>query len=94
MSSDKRQHVRRSLGYAGWIIISNSDAQSLIECTIEDASTGGARLTLRSALDLPERFDLRLTKSAQAAKHCRVVWREGNAVGVEFLAESKMSTHL
>jgi hypothetical protein len=93
MSSDKRQHVRRSLGYAGWIITS-TDAESLIECTIDDASMGGARLTLRAAFDLPERFDLRLTKSAQAAKHCRIVWRDGNSLGVEFLAESKMSTHL
>jgi hypothetical protein len=55
---------------------------------------GGARLTFRSALDVPECVELRLTRTAQTARQCPVVWRERNVVGVEFLGEAKMSMHL
>jgi hypothetical protein len=94
MSLDKRQSVRRDLGFVGWIRFSDSGGESLIKCTIEDASMGGARLTFRSAQDIPERFELRLTKTAQTEKRCRAVWRERNVIGVEFLGESKMPIHL
>jgi hypothetical protein len=94
MSSDKRQFPRRTLGFVGWINISNLGVESLVECTIDEASMGGARLTLRSVLNIPESFELRLTKTAQTAKQCRVVWREHNVVGVEFLGESRIPMHL
>jgi PilZ domain-containing protein len=49
-----------------------------IACSISDISESGARLAL------PETFMLLLTANGGARRHCRVVWREGLMIGVEF----------
>ncbi len=44
----------------------------------------GARIVLETECELPERFILLLTRSGEARRHCRLVWRNGLAAGVEF----------
>ena len=41
---------------------------------------------LEKECNLPERFILLLTRSGEARRHCRLVWRDGLAAGVEFPA--------
>jgi hypothetical protein len=53
-------------------------------CAIADISETGARILLEKECNLPERFILLLTPSGEARRHCRLVWREGLAAGVEF----------
>ncbi len=52
------------------------------ECAVFDLSDKGARLLLRGPMTLPESFKLSI--GAGPAKICRVCWRKGNEVGVEF----------
>lgn len=84
MSVDKRQALRRGVGYPGFVPVTNCGINSLLRCIIEDASSGGARLIFRTTRDVPDRFGLRLSPTAQTEKSCRVMWRRGDSVGVEF----------
>jgi hypothetical protein len=84
MSADQRQAKRRAVGYPGFVPVVNCGIRSLLLCMIEDASAGGARLTFRTTRDVPDRFGLRLSPTAQTEKSCRVVWRQGDSVGVVF----------
>ena len=59
MLVNKRQADRRGVGYPGFVPVTNCGIQSLLRCTIEDASSGGARLVFRSTRDVPDRFGLR-----------------------------------
>jgi len=59
--------------------------QALVPCVIADVSRTGAKLTCRSAGDVPEHLDLRLSPTSQTSKRCRVVWRTRDAIGVEFI---------
>jgi len=53
------------------------------DCIVRDISTTGARLTLISTADVPDRFDLTLG-AARTKRACRVVWRTTVELGVEF----------
>jgi hypothetical protein len=59
---------------------------SLVPCVIADVSKTGARLTFRTAHDVPEMLELRLSKTSPASRRCRVVWRARDAIGVRFVA--------
>jgi PilZ domain len=82
-----RKKPRRQFHYNASILTDGNKSPS--PCAISDISESGARLQLESEFELPERFILLLTKSGEARRHCRVVWRNGLFVGVEFpLAQS------
>jgi len=51
---------------------------------ITDISEGGARLY--SEIDMPDRFTLSVTgDGGEARRGCRIVWRLGRELGVEFV---------
>ena len=57
-----------------------------VPCVIWNLSEGGARLTAAHSSILPDRFMLILNnKTEQAQRHCRVVWRKNNHIGVRFV---------
>jgi hypothetical protein len=49
---------------------------------MRDVSASGAQLKIASTIGIPDEFDL-VIKGA-AARHCRVVWRKVDQIGVEF----------
>ena len=54
------------------------------DCMITDISERGARLF--SEIEMPERFVLSLSGDGHCIRReCRVVWRLGGELGVEFL---------
>lgn len=55
-----------------------------LPCQLCDISATGARLMLKDDCELPDRFILLLTQTGDARRSCRVVWRTGLALGVEF----------
>ncbi len=59
--------------------------ESLVRCTIANISKEGAMLTFRSAHDVPEILDLRLSNTSPLKRRCRVVWRHKDSVGVQFV---------
>jgi hypothetical protein len=78
---DKRRHRRAATAYPAAIV--HLDDQSLqIECTVIDLSQRGARLSL-DLTDVPDEFRLLIATNG-LSRRCRVVWRQGNEIGVAF----------
>lgn len=87
MFSD-RKHDRQSMSYPGWIA---TCGPALTPCTIEDASSGGAKLLVRDSASLPDQFKLFLSPTAKTARDCIVRWRKDGSVGIQF-ATAKVGT--
>jgi hypothetical protein len=85
MFGDQRKHQRHSISrIAKW----QSESAGLPrDCTITNLSGGGARLFVDDA-DLPNRFFLSISGDVPMRQECRVVWRLGGEVGVEFVGKS------
>ena len=54
------------------------------DCLVADISDGGARI-VAAGLQVPDEFLLSFEEVAGNGRECRVVWRLGDEVGVEFL---------
>lgn len=81
--AELRKKPRRQFHYTAKII---ADGAKPRPCTISDISHTGARLMLENDDPLPDRFILLLTRNGGARRRCRLVWRTGMTVGVEFAA--------
>jgi len=85
-ANELRKKPRRQFYYRAKILIDKKrPAQA---CSISDISHGGARLVLERDEKLPPRFLLLLSAQGGARRICRVVWRDGLTVGVEFCGNS------
>jgi PilZ domain len=80
--AELRKKPRRQFHYDASILL--DDKSSPCACAIADISETGARIVLESERKLPERFMLLLSRGGEARRRCRVVWRNGLTVGVEF----------
>jgi len=81
--AELRKKPRRHFEYTARVFIDKQTPP--IKCSIADVSASGARIVLQTEQDLPEHFILLLTQSGNAQRNCRVVWRNGLIVGVEFV---------
>lgn len=56
------------------------------ECVVDDISDGGAKLTVCGSIgNLPlQEFFLVLSSTGLAYRHCRLVWVNGEQIGVSF----------
>jgi CheY-like chemotaxis protein len=84
-----RRKPRRQFPCTAWILIDKQVPS--IKCTIADISVLGTRVVLQSEQALPNHFILLFTENGSARRNCRLVWRAGLNVGIEFtsgLAES------
>jgi hypothetical protein len=84
---DLRKMPRRPIRHAANLLV--DEKGTLRPCWIVDISDVGARLMLLSDYELPERFVLLLTETGKARRDCRVVWRDGLILGVEFQKKSR-----
>jgi hypothetical protein len=82
--AELRRKPRRQFHYDARLLLDGKS--SPCPCAISDISETGARIVLLGECELPERFILLLTRSGDARRHCRLVWRNGLTVGVEFPA--------
>lgn len=82
---DKRRAHRRDVVYP--VAIENPADGSSVPCVIQDISETGAKLGLKDLVAIPDEFLLRLSGNRQATRHCRVVWRDEQAVGVRFVED-------
>jgi hypothetical protein len=79
---NRRRSARRAANQAAWI----ERVSTILErCVVINVSDSGARLTIRDVYDLPESFALHMTRTSNAGRLCRIVWRRDHDVGVEFL---------
>jgi hypothetical protein len=79
--AELRKRPRRQFHYTAKIVIDQSEPRL---CTISDISHTGARVVLEKDEPLPDRFVLLLSRNGDAQRQCRIVWRTGASVGVEF----------
>jgi hypothetical protein len=81
-AKELRKKPRRQFHYQAKILIS-ADWPPL-PCAIADVSQSGARIVLESDAELPPEFLLLLSAQGGARRICRLVWRDGPNIGVEF----------
>ena len=81
MGSERRKAKRQMLRYGAWLMLADG---SLAECVLSDISETGARLMVDDSALVPEKFDLVLSRNGEARRHCKVVWRNPQQVGVRF----------
>jgi CheY-like chemotaxis protein len=77
-----RRKARRQVQCAAWILL--DDQIPPIKCTMADLSASGTCVVVQSEEDLPNHFALLLTENGSAWFNCRLVWRAGLKVGIEF----------
>jgi hypothetical protein len=56
----------------------------LIECDVLNISDGGACIVTHSKHMLPAHFVIFFTLDGSERRTCRVIWRNGNEIGVAF----------
>jgi methyl-accepting chemotaxis protein len=81
--AELRKKPRRQFHYNAQILTDKETP--LLACTISDISQTGARLALERDEKLPDTFTLLLTANGGARRYCRVIWRDGGTVGVQFI---------
>jgi len=77
---ERRRHERHNVDRVAKIQSTGSLPR---DCLLTDISDGGARLYAEGIV-VPDHFVLLLTGSQTVRRECRVVWRLGNEIGVEF----------
>jgi hypothetical protein len=86
---ERRRILRRKVNIAARIDVDGT----IRDCTVVDISELGANVAVEAADQLPDSFMLLLTPSGHPARRCRVAWRSGENVGVEFLPETPSEDH-
>jgi hypothetical protein len=82
---NKRRYKRTEWKRPGQII--SLVGQPIINCIVQDISAAGARLAVPVPDVVPDYFVLHYG-SEQVKPKCRVRWRHGNELGVEFYTRS------
>ena len=82
MRSEKRKKNRKPIRHRVWLHVKKGQRPQ--SATMSDISDTGARLDIVEPAGVPERFLLLLSKNGQARRVCRVVWRTGTQLGVQF----------
>lgn len=82
--SELRKDPRITANRLGWIALKKG--AQLQGCFVWDESIRGAKLTVDCPAALPDTFYLYFSTRFDSRRHCRVAWRSGNQVGVEFLS--------
>jgi hypothetical protein len=80
----RRKEPRMTVNRAGWIALKAGSQLQL--CFVWNESDHGVKLTVDNPADLPDTFYLYFSTHFGSRRHCRVTWRSGNQVGVEFLS--------
>lgn len=83
MPVPKKREARKSLKQAAWITLDGGFAAR--QCTVQDISSSGAKITLDGAAALPTNLKLAFSRDARTGRSCQVVWRRGSSAGVKFV---------
>src|SRR4051812_27252585 len=84
-ANDNRRQARRFPSRHPAQIVLGPEA--MVACTVNDISTGGARIAVKAYMDLPESFELFIAAHDLQVRRVRVCWRSGDFAGVAFTAE-------
>ena len=84
MTVNRRKKPRKSVNRLN-VIARDPDGAIIASCLVRDVSERGVRLGVKAAEVLPDQFILQLTRNGRVLRRCRVVWRRGEEVGVEYI---------
>ena len=82
----KFRETRRSRLQQAWL--GHGTEFATRPCTLLDMSEGGAKLWVEDADFVGRTIRLKLSPSA-VGRQCRVAWRDGNTMGLEYLPTEK-----
>ncbi len=77
---ERRRFTRHRVLKGGKIVFNRR--YSAIDCTVRNLSDAGAMLTVAGQTAVPHEFDIEMEHAF--VRHCRVVWRHDNRLGVQF----------
>jgi hypothetical protein len=81
VSRDKRSK-RKKMYQDAWLTLGGFARR---DCKVLDMSSGGAKLQIDSQ-DIPDdNLGLSMTKDIRKFTKCRLIWRDKNVIGVEFV---------
>lgn len=91
MRAQRRKHRRVRCRRLAAVILN----EKVSECVLLDISAGGARIGIDNLpAVMPPRFTLLLTRNGAVRRACKVAWRSGSTLGVQFLGPpSDAKTH-
>jgi hypothetical protein len=81
MKNERRQNFR--IEWKSPASIDLGEGTERLNCVVKNLSNGGARIACHE--ELPDQFILRLTPGRGRPRSCRVAWRRGEEVGVQFV---------
>lgn len=82
----ERRTVERAVCYRGGLI-RFPGVSGIVSCSIRELSDHGAGIRLHTTALLPVEFDLS-DDNLENTRRCRLVWRDGYFIGVEFVRRS------
>ena len=82
LRADQRKHARKTKHYI--VRIRTGDGSPLVRGILSDLSERGARLSLSAETHIPLKFTMIFPSSG--ARQCRLVWRSGREIGVQFVS--------
>jgi len=62
-----------------------------IDCLIKNISAGGARIEVGKTMSIPTEFEIYIPQKNKTHS-ARMIWRDANAIGVEFVAAQTNTT--
>lgn len=74
---------RRNTQHHAWILLAGGFAKR--KCTILDLSATGARIALSQTGSIGNEIGLALTADVRKITRCRLIWRTGTTIGVQFI---------
>jgi hypothetical protein len=77
----KSRPPRRKTEQEAWMAIDGAFAAR--RCSVLDISPGGAKIKIEDAAFIRPEFQLKFSR-ADKGKRCKVAWRKGLVLGVEF----------
>jgi len=86
MFGDKRKSQRYSINRVAKFVTESGGLPR--DCIVTNISEGGARL-FSEAANIPDQFRLLIDGDTPIREECRVVWRLGGELGVEFVTREK-----
>jgi hypothetical protein len=96
LGREARRELRKSKRVqrrqAAWVVLDGGGTQ--LPCVLWDLSEGGARIAAARASALPDAFGIFLSKDGKSRRFCRVAWRRGGYLGVEFVDEAAANIDL
>ena len=83
MLGERRRYQRQSINRTAKFVTDSGTLPR--DCLITDITDHGARL-FTDASDVPDSFQLLVSGENSMRRECRVVWRLGGEIGVEFVS--------